>query len=59
METTYEIIDRQTGAVVGNAKTAKSARASVERRDLNYGGYRYGYQPVGGWVKSVEVGVTK
>ena len=37
----YHIIDRQTGAIVGKAKTLRGARASVDRRDNAYGGYRY------------------
>lgn len=37
----YEIIDRQTGRVVGKAKTGKAARRSVDKRDNAYGAYRY------------------
>lgn len=37
----YEIIDRQTGRVVGTAKTLQGARRSVDRRDNAYGAYRY------------------
>lgn len=42
----YKIIDRQTGFKVGSAKTAKGARRSVDRRDNEYGAYRYSAQPV-------------
>jgi len=37
----YEIVDRQTGRVVGKAKTLRGARRSVDRRDNAYGGYRF------------------
>lgn len=40
----YEIIDRQTGQVVGTAQTLKGARRSVDRRDNAYGAYRYGFR---------------
>lgn len=42
----YEIIDRKTGAVVGKAKTRRSANISVDRRDNEYGAYRYYARPV-------------
>lgn len=44
--TTYQIIDRQTGLVVGEAKTLKGARRSANRRDLAYGAIRYGVRTV-------------
>lgn len=37
----YDIIDRQTGVVVGSAKTRSGATASVDRRDRAYGACRY------------------
>lgn len=37
----FDIIDRQTGGIVGTAKTRARATASVNRRDNEYGGYRY------------------
>lgn len=37
----YEIVDRQTGAIVGKAKTLRAAIRSVDRRDNAYGAYRY------------------
>jgi len=37
----YEIVDRQTGKVVGEAGTLKRAIRLVDRRDNAYGGYRY------------------
>jgi hypothetical protein len=39
--THFEIVDKQTGAVVGTAKTRKSASRAVDRRDNAYGAYRY------------------
>lgn len=42
----YEIIDSQTKAVVGKARTAVAAKKSVDRRDNAYGGYRFRYKPV-------------
>ena len=35
----YHIIDRRTGGVVGQAKTLKGARRSVDKRDNTYGAY--------------------
>lgn len=37
----YNIIDRQTGKVVGTATSLKTALRSIDRRDNEYGGYRY------------------
>jgi hypothetical protein len=42
----YDIIDKQTGKVVGSAKTLARANASVDRRDNAYGAYRYRAHPV-------------
>lgn len=42
----YEIVDMQTGAVVGKAKNRRSASNSVDRRDNEYGGYRFQARPV-------------
>ena len=42
----YEIVDTKTGAVVGKAKTQQRARVSVDRRDNQYGSYRYKARPV-------------
>jgi hypothetical protein len=39
--THYEIVDRKTGLVVGTAKTRTGANRSVDRRDNEYGAYRY------------------
>lgn len=44
--THYEIIDTQTGFVVGSAKTRAGASRSVDKRDNAYGGYRYRAVPV-------------
>lgn len=38
---TYEIVDRQTGRVVGTARTHAGAIRSRDRRDNEYGAYRY------------------
>lgn len=42
----YDIIDRHTGAVVGTAMTRKGASRSVDRRDNEYGAYRYYAKPI-------------
>lgn len=44
--THYEIIDSQTGFVVGTAKTRAGASRSVDKRDNAYGAYRYRANPV-------------
>jgi hypothetical protein len=42
----YAIIDRQTGEIVGKARTRRAASASVDRRDNAYGAYRYFARPI-------------
>lgn len=42
----YDIIDRQTKTIVGHAKTRAGATRSVDRRDNEYGGYRFRADPV-------------
>jgi hypothetical protein len=37
----YVIIDRQTGGIVGRAKTRSGANRSVDRRDNEHGAYRF------------------
>jgi hypothetical protein len=37
----FQVIDKQTGTVVGTYSTVKRARAARERKDLEYGAYRY------------------
>ena len=37
----YDIIDTQTRRIVGQAKTRAAANRSVDRRDNQYGAYRY------------------
>jgi hypothetical protein len=37
----FDIIDRQTGAKVGECRTRRAASNSVDRRDNAYGAYRY------------------
>jgi hypothetical protein len=55
----FEVYDRQTGDVVGTYGSLKRASRAVDRRDNEYGGYRYGHRPVakakGGKVDSVPV----
>ena len=41
----FEIVDRKTGLVVGKATTRSGARRSVDRRDNEYGGYRFYFRP--------------
>jgi hypothetical protein len=43
----FEVYDRHTGDIVGNYGSLKSASRAVDRRDNEYGGYRYGHRPVG------------
>ena len=40
----YNIIDRHTGCIVGQAKTLAGARRAVDRRDNAYGAYRYTFR---------------
>ncbi len=42
----YDIVDKQTGRIVATAKTTASARRAVDRRDNDYGAYRYRAVPV-------------
>ncbi len=37
----YQVIDRQTGLVVGTYADVKRARRARDRKDLEYGAYRY------------------
>ena len=43
----FEVYDKQTGDVVGTYGSLKRASRAVDRRDNDYGGYRYGHRPVG------------
>lgn len=38
---TFSIVNKRTGAVVGNANTIGGARKSVDRNDNKYGGYAH------------------
>ena len=49
----YNIIDRHTKLKVGFAKTQRGARMSVDRRDNEYGGYRFSAVPVYDAIESV------
>ena len=42
----FEVYDRQSGDVVGTYGSLKQASRAVDRRDNEYGGYRYGHRPV-------------
>lgn len=42
----YEIIDCQTGRVVGHAKTLRGAIRSCDRRDNEYGAVRYRHRRI-------------
>lgn len=46
-QASYQIIDKQTGNVVGDAKTLKGALSSVNKRDNAYGASRFTYQKAG------------
>ena len=37
----FEVVDRQTGAVIGRFGCARRARAMQDRKDNEYGAYRY------------------
>jgi hypothetical protein len=37
----FDIIDRQTGKIVSTALTRAGANRAVDRRDNQYGAYRY------------------
>ena len=51
----FEVYDGQTGDVVGTYGSLKAASRAVDRRDNEYGGYRYRYRPVGGYAKGGNV----
>lgn len=40
----FKIVDKQTGAQVGQARTLAGARKARDRRDNAYGAVRYGIQ---------------
>jgi len=42
----FDIIDGHTGAVVASCSTHKGAIRSVDRRDNDYGAYRYRYSRI-------------
>lgn len=42
----YDIIDKQTDKIVGSTKTLKAACRAVDRRDNEYGAYRYTKRPI-------------
>lgn len=41
----YVVIDTRTGAIVARCKTRDGARRSADRRDIEYGAYRYRARP--------------
>lgn len=42
----FDIIDKHTGEIVGHAKTRHGATRAADRRDNEYGAYRYGVRAV-------------
>jgi len=40
------IIDKQTGLIIATRKTLKAARSLVDKKDNEYGAYRYSARPV-------------
>lgn len=53
----YELVDRHTGAVVGGPyKSKRVARIWQDKRDNEYGGYRYMVREVGGTSQVAESG---
>ena len=51
----FEVYDRHTGNVVGTYGSLKAASRAVDKRDNEYGGYRYGKRPVGGYAKGGKI----
>ncbi len=43
----YEVVDTQTGKVVGTVKSLKAASRKVDKLDNEYGAYRYVYRRAG------------
>ena len=41
MTTAFRVINTRTGAIVGTYSTIKRARAAVDRKDAQYGGYAH------------------
>ena len=53
----YEVYDRHTGQVVGGPYSSRvRAIRVVDRKDNEYGAYRYAYRPVGGNTLNVAEG---
>lgn len=42
----FAIVDKHTGRVVATAKTRRGATRAADRRDNEYGAYRYGVRAV-------------
>lgn len=42
----YDVIDLQTGQVVGHAKTLRRASQSAEKRNQGYGAHRFAHKRV-------------
>lgn len=47
----YYVIDRQTKKVIGRYKSGSKASSIVDKKDNEYGGYRYSRQPVESFIK--------
>lgn len=43
---THEVIDNQTGCVIGQYGSLKAAHRAADRRDLVYGAVRYSVRPI-------------
>ncbi len=52
----FDIIDRQTRKIVGTAKTRAGANRSVDRRDNEYGAYRFEARAV--WTETAPATAT-
>lgn len=46
--TKYEVVDCQTGKVVGTYTQRQRARNRADKMDMTYGAYRYSVRPVYG-----------
>ena len=44
--TIYHVIDNRTGAIVGTCKTRAAANRSADKRDNEYGAYRFSVRAV-------------
>ena len=47
----FEVVDKQTGKTVGTYNSMSRANLARDKKDNEYGSYRYKTQPVGGYAK--------